>query len=215
MTSNPMTKKRSGGPRTDAGKAAASKNALKGGLTVNVLINPSEQAEFTALLAQLRDDYQPTSVALELLLDSLAMAVIRRRRQDRVESALYEKAQLTAAHAASQPASHSFASYLPNTLQEQARARQIVVNAAMPEMQRVDLVMRYGIALDRQFIRLLEQIQEQQENDSARAHVLAAAAAELEPRSAPDDNAEQLRRSTALPAEAPQRQGAAANGDGH
>lgn len=168
MVATPNGRKRSGGPRTNAGKAAASQNAFKGGMTLNGLINESEQALYAALIGQLRAEYAPRGVTLSLLLQGFAMALVKRQRQDRVESALYEKAQVTAAHVAAQPVAHSFASYLPSTPEGQARARKIMVDAAMPEMQRVDAVARYGTALDRQIARLLAQIKTQREMDDER-----------------------------------------------
>lgn len=201
MASTPHGKKRSGGPRTDAGKAAASRNAFKGGLTLNGLINEAERALYDQLLGALRADYAPRSVTLSLLLQGFAMALVKRQRQDRVESAMYEKAQVTAAHLAAQPAPHSFASYLPATPEGQARARQILVAAAMPEMQRVDAVARYGTSLDRQIARLLDQIKAQCEmDDQDEDPPDAARDARLQPDR--DDNPDRPPRAGADPASA-------------
>jgi hypothetical protein len=78
------------GPRTPAGKKTSSRNATTHALLVqNVLINTGpgkeNQVEFEALLAGLRDDYQPVGIAEDLLVRELAISYWRTARALRCE----------------------------------------------------------------------------------------------------------------------------------
>ena len=62
-----------GGPRTQAGKAASSKNSFKHGLASGrILIEGEDPAEFEALVADLEADYQPATETEALLVHDLA-----------------------------------------------------------------------------------------------------------------------------------------------
>ena len=62
-----------GGPRTEAGKAASSKNSLKHGLASGrILIEGEDPAAFESLVADLEADYQPATETEALLVHDLA-----------------------------------------------------------------------------------------------------------------------------------------------
>jgi hypothetical protein len=62
-----------GGPRTQAGKAASSKNSFKHGLASGrILIEGEDPAEFDALVADLEADYVPATETEALLVHDLA-----------------------------------------------------------------------------------------------------------------------------------------------
>jgi hypothetical protein len=62
-----------GGPRTDAGKAASSKNSFKHGLASGrILIEGEDPAAFEALVADLEADYRPATETEALLVHDLA-----------------------------------------------------------------------------------------------------------------------------------------------
>jgi hypothetical protein len=62
-----------GGPRTEAGKAASSKNSFKHGLASGrILIDGEDPAQFDALVADLQADYQPATETEALLVHDLA-----------------------------------------------------------------------------------------------------------------------------------------------
>ena len=62
-----------GGPRTQAGKTASSKNSFKHGLASGrILIEGEDPAEFEALVAALEADYQPATETEALLVHDLA-----------------------------------------------------------------------------------------------------------------------------------------------
>jgi flagellar hook-basal body complex protein FliE len=81
------------GPRTAAGKAASSMNALKHGLTSRRVVMPYEnQAEFDALLKDLMDESQPVG-ALEIeLVNDIAASLWRLSRARRRECDLADVA---------------------------------------------------------------------------------------------------------------------------
>jgi hypothetical protein len=62
-----------GGPRTQAGKTASSKNSFKHGLASGrILIEGEDPAEFEALVADLEADYRPATETEALLVHDLA-----------------------------------------------------------------------------------------------------------------------------------------------
>jgi hypothetical protein len=62
-----------GGPRTQAGKAASSRNSFKHGLASGrILIEGEDPAEFEALVADLEADYRPATETEALLVHDLA-----------------------------------------------------------------------------------------------------------------------------------------------
>jgi hypothetical protein len=62
-----------GGPRTEAGRAASSKNSFKHGLASGrILIEGEDPAAFEALVADLEEDYQPATETEALLVHDLA-----------------------------------------------------------------------------------------------------------------------------------------------
>ena len=62
-----------GGPRTQAGKAASSKNSFKHGLASGrILIEGEDPAAFEALVSDLEADYQPATETEALLVHDLA-----------------------------------------------------------------------------------------------------------------------------------------------
>jgi len=65
---NPST-----GPRTDAGKAASSQNALRHGLASGTIIIPGEDPEaFQSFAASLKKDYAPANTIEEVLVADMA-----------------------------------------------------------------------------------------------------------------------------------------------
>lgn len=88
--SNQMTKvvksKRSGGPRTEAGKHAASKNALKSGAYSALVVLPGEsEADFLELEAQFFNDFQVQGMAERVMAHDLAVLTWKRIRLEQLE----------------------------------------------------------------------------------------------------------------------------------
>ncbi len=81
------------GPRTSAGKAVSSMNALKHGLTSTKIILPGEDpAEFAALQSTLVAEHQPAGELETQLVHELAAALWRLQRVRRYEAKLLENA---------------------------------------------------------------------------------------------------------------------------
>lgn len=88
--SNLMTKvvksKRSGGPRTEAGKLASSKNALKSGAYSALVVLPGEsESDFLELEAQLFNDLQVQGMAERVMAHDLAVLTWKRIRLEQLE----------------------------------------------------------------------------------------------------------------------------------
>lgn len=81
-----LKSKRSGGPRSEAGKIAASQNAIKTGAYARTMILPGESAEeFEALLEDLRMDFSPVNILENKLVDQMAGLIWKLSRLDKIE----------------------------------------------------------------------------------------------------------------------------------
>ena len=75
------------GPKTDAGKAASSSNAISHGFSAVDPVLPSEDRnQFNALLAQHRSDFAPSTEHEEFLVTQLAGAQWKLHRLERMET---------------------------------------------------------------------------------------------------------------------------------
>lgn len=149
----PRNRNRTGGPRTPGGKASCAKNALTIGIASLGWREPSEQAEYEELVAGLAGE-NPSGTLIALLIERIAAAVVMLRRLQRVENAEYGKARLMIEHLAAQRPENSAASFLPDTPDGQQQGKSIMVQAAMPSLDRLDTLARYQTMLQKQFSRL-------------------------------------------------------------
>ncbi len=106
------------GPRTDAGKAASSQNAVRHGLTgsFSVLAHES-RTEFAELLRKYNAEFKPTTSDEEFLVEHMAQSRWTLARSRRIEACLLD--QLAGAKPASDPDARIAASLLersPNAL---------------------------------------------------------------------------------------------------
>jgi len=84
---------KSTGPRTAAGKAASSRNALRHGLTARAAVVLDEDAQdFDRFRAELLTALAPRDAREELLADAAADAAWRLRRSVRAEAAHFDRA---------------------------------------------------------------------------------------------------------------------------
>ena len=81
----PSPRPASTGPRTAAGKAAASQNAVAHGATSPQLLNDAERAQFTELLQSLQVEYPSTNPLVRLQLERIARLKIQ---LDRVQDVI-------------------------------------------------------------------------------------------------------------------------------
>lgn len=80
--------KKSTGPRSEAGKSVVSQNARTHGLlSRNLIVEGESQEEFSQLLAELADEFQPVGLVEHALVERVGIALWRQRRLVRAESA--------------------------------------------------------------------------------------------------------------------------------
>lgn len=91
---NRRNAKRSTGPRSAAGKARSSSNALNHGVLSRHLLLPDEDpAEWAALLGRLLDELSPVGTLEQTLVERIAVALWRQRRVIMAETARIRLAQ--------------------------------------------------------------------------------------------------------------------------
>ena len=90
-TANRRNSLHSTGPRTESGKAAASRNATTHGLNSDVVLNTVEDAtEFQACLERIRAEFQPRTDHEDFLVQQMAQARWKLARAQRFENAAFE-----------------------------------------------------------------------------------------------------------------------------
>ena len=78
-----------GGPRTEAGRAVSSQNAISHGLfTLNDFILPGEELTYAQYVVQLKQEFSPVGIVEEGLVDEIRRAMWRLRRCGNVEGEL-------------------------------------------------------------------------------------------------------------------------------
>ncbi|HYL33170.1 MAG TPA: hypothetical protein VEU53_08490 [Stellaceae bacterium] len=93
LAANRRNAARSTGPKTNAGKAVAARNALRHGLTAEqVVLFDETAASFAAFHAELRAAYEPADAVEEELVERIVMCAWRLRRGARAEAGLIERA---------------------------------------------------------------------------------------------------------------------------
>jgi hypothetical protein len=95
IESNRANAARSTGPRTEAGKAASSRNAIKHGLAGGVLfIEGEDPAAFQLLLDDLIAEHAPATTAQRMIIENLARQFWFSRRAGRLEAAALDSDDL-------------------------------------------------------------------------------------------------------------------------
>ncbi len=96
IEANRRNSRRSPGPRTRTGKAAAKMNAMKQGLlAADFVVRGEDPAEFTRILESLIDEFQPQGPLEEQLVERVAACMWRLRRLYRVEAGIFTHESLT------------------------------------------------------------------------------------------------------------------------
>jgi hypothetical protein len=87
-----LTKTRSGGPQTIAGRATCSRNALKSGAySLHLLLDDEDKAEFETLCNDLLQDEKPQNTVQHILVSKLAEIQWRIKRLGRYELTIYRQ----------------------------------------------------------------------------------------------------------------------------
>ncbi len=93
VSANQANSQLSTGPRTESGKAAASHNALKHGLTSELTVLPNEdQSEFDSLLERYRNQFGFDGEHESFLVEQMARSRWKLARIQRLETATFERA---------------------------------------------------------------------------------------------------------------------------
>jgi len=86
ITANRKNAKKSTGPKTDKGKAAASKNALKHGFfSIDAVVRDEDQADFDLYRQQMLDEMKPAGVMETTLAERIVNLAWRLRRAERMQ----------------------------------------------------------------------------------------------------------------------------------
>ncbi len=134
--------KKSTGPKSDAGKAASSKNRLSHGLcSEDLLVGNETASEFNQLLASIRKAYDPATEEEKILTDQVAQALWRYNRALRVESEVISEAMADQSR---------FPKEEPCLMSEFALA-----DRTMP----VERVNRYVVSFERTYLRAVKLLQ--------------------------------------------------------
>jgi hypothetical protein len=151
----PATKPSNGqtGPITDAGKAISSRNAIKTGLHASGWIDTNEELEYQELFNNLCKEYDAKNTTLLLQIERMASTMVKMRRLQKIEAALFQKARGLAEFRAQERQSIPS---LANADPEQAFL--VAQLSAMPDMDRLASLQRYQTSLDRQLSKVIGEI---------------------------------------------------------
>ncbi len=89
IEANRRNSRSSTGPKTRTGKAASKMNAMKHGLlATDLIVRDEDPVEFTRLLENLVDEFQPQGPLEEQLVERVAACMWRLRRLYRIEAGI-------------------------------------------------------------------------------------------------------------------------------
>jgi hypothetical protein len=143
------------GPKTEAGKATSCRNAVTHGIW-SAWVDESEQAAYDALHAQLSQEYAELGVTGKIMIERVAVAMVRLNRLQRVEDAQYQRARLLRAHNESLTHGNSISSLLPDDDASRQFAVTLASQAALPDTANLDSLARYDTTLERQVFKWLQ-----------------------------------------------------------
>ena len=137
---------RSGGPRTAAGKAASSRNAVKHGLTGrHPVIDVEDHAEYLEFLDAFFDQYEPRTPVEQDLVTEMANARWRMRRALAIETAIFN-------HQAPPPGTEAAAPPADNI-----ERHALSFGVGSDPTRALDRIHRYETRLRRQYERALRE----------------------------------------------------------
>ena len=153
IEANRRNAKKSTGPRSAAGKAKSSRNAVKHGLLAGRIVladhKDEDPQQFGLLLDGLRDDYQPQSTIETMLVERLAASFWRLRRAYRFE--------VEAITQANRP------NPLADALDELAHLPPVPRGERiLPPPHSLDCLIRYETMIDRELLRTMRQFESRQ-----------------------------------------------------
>jgi len=148
------------GTSTPAKKATNALNALKHGVFSQVWVDPLEQQQFDELYKAFQGEYATDSPTILIQIERLAMTVVKIRRLQKIENALYQRAQLSASNNAKEKVKLGLGESNPGKGAAMTdHAVQIAADSALPDLTRLDTLARYQVSLDRQLSKIIGEIQ--------------------------------------------------------
>ena len=187
IEANRRNAKKSTGPRSAAGKAKSSRNAVKHGLLAERIVladhKDEDPQQFGLLLDGLREDYQPQSTIETMLVERLAASFWRLRRAYRFEVEAITHANLP--------------NPLADALDELSHLQPVPRGECiLPPLHSLGCLIRYETMIDRELLRTLRQLELRQrlrKIEQAPDH--------------PDGASHWQQAASGTPAQAPQAQG--------
>ena len=135
-------------------------NALKHGVYSQTWVDPLEQQQYDDLCKALQHEYTSTSPTILIQIERMAMTMVKIRRLQKIENALYQRAQITASNHAKEKGRLGLLQPDPaKNDPEVDQAVKIAQDAALPEIIRLDTLARYQVSLDRQLSKIIGEIQ--------------------------------------------------------
>ena len=147
---------------TDAAKPLPSNamNSLKHGMYSQAWIDPSEQQQYDELCSELKQEYASYSPTIMVQIERMATTIVKMRRLQKIENALYRKAQATAISHAQEKIRLGVDQATDEANKPSPElALQIAGDAALPDLMRLDTLARYQSSLDRQLSKVIGEIQ--------------------------------------------------------
>ena len=131
----------------------SSRNSIKTGLHITGWIDSEEELEYEKLFHNLRTEHNAQTTTLLLQIERMATTMIKMRRLQKIEAALFQKArELAQARAQERQSIPALAKQNPE------HAILIAQLAALPDMDRLATLQRYQTSLDRQLSKIIGEI---------------------------------------------------------
>lgn len=141
------------GPKSSQGKIASSRNATKTGLHASGWIDANEESEYQGLFDNLCAEYNAQTTTLLLQIERTATTMVKMRRLQKIEAALFQKARgLAEIRALERQSIPALASTHPE------HTLLIAQLAAIPDMERLATLQRYQTSIDRQLSKIIGEI---------------------------------------------------------
>ncbi len=154
LGANRRNAQHSTGPRTERGKKHSRRNALKHGIYSSVLqLKEEEKEPYKKFLLRLRRDRKPFGELEEVVVEKLASDLWRNRRVFSWEARLIEESELFD---------------VGNVLQYETESAS---NSRLPDPKKLDQVLRYAAAVDKQVRDSLNELERLQRARASKPNV--------------------------------------------
>lgn len=156
-----MTKLKTPGPKSEAGKAITSINAFKHGLTSQKWLDAKHEDYFKKILGSLTDEYLPQTPTEILMVERVAVTMTKARRLNGIEDAQYQLAkELVAQRLKGGIPMHVHDILRPiagDSAQNQANLT-LQQDASMPSLEVMNIINRQQNSLSRQLSKELSEL---------------------------------------------------------